>query len=161
MKRLLRLDELHAQEWMSSLTDPMAVPREWDFINITDPKQRKNRRIQKLVRVKAQRHVRKCQRKEQESKSASPDSSLKSEAASSQDSPSDLRQLTLRDPGVPHSYPIQMKPYMQALLDRCQYTSIVPSDALPSITRILCATRDESRPSNDIRLGSCSYDLGD
>jgi hypothetical protein len=134
MKRLLRLDELHVQEWMSSLTDPMAVPREWDFINITDPKQGKDRRIQRLVRVKAQRHVRKCQKKEQEPKSASPDSSLKSEAANS---PSYLGQLTLRDPGVPHCYPIQMKPYMQALLDRCQYAPILPSDTLPSMTRIL------------------------
>lgn len=118
-----RLGGLHAaQEWVSSLTNPLTVSRQWDFVNITDPKQRKDRRIQKLVRVKAQKHVRKLQ-KEQESKSVSPESYSNPtfEAASARDTPSPLGKLALRDPGVPDSYPIPMQPYMRALLDRCQY----------------------------------------
>lgn len=115
----------HAGEWVSSLTSPLIVTREWDFVNITDPKQRKDKKLQRLVRVKAQKHVRKCQRQEQDAKPVSPESKPPSEAASARETPFPLGQLTLCDPGMPSSYPVPMKPYMQALLDRCQYTPVI------------------------------------
>ena len=107
-----------AKDWVPTLASPLITSQ--DFINITDPIQRKDRKIQKLVRVKAQRHVRKCQKHEQHSIFSSPEALPKSGPVSSRDSLSPQGQLTLRDPDVPESYPIQMQPYMCALLDRCK-----------------------------------------